>query len=424
MKVLLTSIGTRGDMEPFLALGEILKAAGHETICLMPEQFRPLAEAGGHAFESLGPEFMELLESDLGKLALGGSGTALQKMVAYTKLQKQYAQINILLMQRQQEVVERLQPDRIVHSAKVIYPMVWALSHPGKTLVVSPIPYVLHSVRNQAHVAFNRNLGPLLNKWSYQLALWGLTRHILTTSKSLTLTKHPAKAELRRALLRAPALYTVSPTLFEGPPEWPDQVRVVGYHERNKMQDWSPSLALLKFLEKHPRCLMVTFGSMTSPRPERNTQILLDTLARLSIPAILVTAGGGIQQPEIYYKDLFHFEKTIPYEWILPKVYGLIHHGGSGTTHLAVKYGCASLIIPHIIDQFLWNRILSAKGLGPKGPGITKISEGRLLPLFRDLWQNPSYKDTARELAAAMKAENFREEILDRIVGKRETESS
>ena len=79
MKILLTSIGTRGDMEPFLALGELLKKAGHKTICLMPEQFRPLAEEDGPDFETLGPEFMEMLESGLGKLALGGSGTALQK---------------------------------------------------------------------------------------------------------------------------------------------------------------------------------------------------------------------------------------------------------------------------------------------------------------------------------------------------------
>ena len=412
MKVLLASIGTRGDMEPFLAIGELLQKAGHETVCLMPEQFRPLAEAGGHTFETLGPEFMEMLESDLGKRALGGSGSAWQKFNAYRKLQKQYTQINILLMQRQQEVIDRLNPDRIVHSAKVIYPIVWELTHPGQTQIVSPIPYVLHPVRNQSHVAFNRNLGQFLNGLSYQLALWGLTRHILTTSKSLTLPQHPTKPQLRKALLAAPAMYTVSPTLFETPEEWPEQVQVVGYHERNKINNWSPSLNLLKFLGKHPKCLMVTFGSMTSPKPEYNTEVLLNTLSRLSIPAIVVKAGGGLKEPEIYYKELFHFEETIPYEWILPKVYGLIHHGGSGTTHLAVKYGCASLIIPHIIDQFLWNRILNEKGLGPKGPGITKISESRLLPLIKDLWENPSYKDTARELAAAMRGEEFREEVL------------
>ena len=83
MKILLTSIGTRGDMEPFLAIADMLKAAGHKTVCLFPEQFRPLAEDGGHRFESLGPEFMDLLESPLGKIVMGGSGTTWQKIRSY-----------------------------------------------------------------------------------------------------------------------------------------------------------------------------------------------------------------------------------------------------------------------------------------------------------------------------------------------------
>ncbi|HSR61199.1 MAG TPA: glycosyltransferase [Robiginitalea sp.] len=412
MKILLTSIGTRGDMEPFLALGELLKKAGHETVCLMPEQFRPLAEEGGHAFETMGPEFMEMLESDLGKLALGGSGTAMQKFSAYRRLQKEYASINIKLMQRQYEVINRIRPDRIVHSAKVIYPVVWGLENPGQTITASPIPYVLHAVRSFSHVAFNRNLGPFLNGLSYKLALWGLTRHILKTSKILPLAHHPAKATLRRALLAEKAIYTVSPTLFAKPAEWPDHINVLGYHERDKTVQWQPDAALLAFLEKHPKLLMVTFGSMTSPDPAKNTQIVLASLEKAGIPALVNTAAGGLVEPAGYNRDQFHFINAIPYDWVLPRLYGLVHHGGSGTTHMAVKYGCVSLIVPHIIDQFLWNTVLSQKGVGPKGPGITKISEARLVPLLKDLWENPGYKSRARELAAGMAGEDYAQEVV------------
>lgn len=415
MKILLTSIGTRGDMEPFLALGELLKKAGHNTVCLMPEQFRPLAEEGGHAFESMGPEFMEMLESDLGKLALGGSGTVLQKMSAYRKLQKEYAAINVTLMQRQYEVIHRINPDRIVHSGKVVYPIVWGLDNPGKVVIASPIPYVLHAVRNFSHVAFNRNLGPWLNGLSYKLALWGLTRHILKTSQILPLPHHPAKATLRRALLAEKAIYTVSPTLFAKPAEWPAHINVLGYHERDKTVQWEPDAALLAFLAKHPKLLMVTFGSMTSPDPEKNTRIVLAALDKAGIPSLLNTAAGGLVEPPDYNRELFHFVKTVPYEWVLPQLYGLVHHGGSGTTHMAVKYGCVSMIVPHIIDQFLWNTVLSNKGIGPKGPGITKISEARLVPLLKDLWNNPAYKTRAKELAASLAGEDFSEAVVRTI---------
>lgn len=52
MKVLITSIGTRGDMEPFLAIAELLKNKGHEVTCLFPDQFKPLVGDTGVNFEA------------------------------------------------------------------------------------------------------------------------------------------------------------------------------------------------------------------------------------------------------------------------------------------------------------------------------------------------------------------------------------
>ena len=70
MKILLISIGTRGDVEPFLAIGEILKEEGHEVICAFPEQFRDLVEGLNMEFASLGTEYLEMLDSEVGKIAI------------------------------------------------------------------------------------------------------------------------------------------------------------------------------------------------------------------------------------------------------------------------------------------------------------------------------------------------------------------
>ena len=122
-------------------------------------------------------------------------------------------------------------------------------------------------------------------------------------------------------------------------------------------------------------------------------------------------------QPELYNTDLFYFVNRIPYDWILPKVYAAMHHGGSGTTHLSVKYGCASLIVPHIIDQFLWNNIIHNKGLGPKGVSVQKLSKSKLAPLMKDLWQNEAYKTTAKNVGKRMLEEDHSKELVDFIVG-------
>ena len=73
MKFLLISIGTRGDMEPFLATAEVLKSRGHEVVCAFPEQFQNLAEDSGIRCHALSKEFIELIGSEDGQMAMGGN---------------------------------------------------------------------------------------------------------------------------------------------------------------------------------------------------------------------------------------------------------------------------------------------------------------------------------------------------------------
>jgi sterol 3beta-glucosyltransferase len=100
MKIILISIGTRGDMEPFLAIGEILKENGHQVICAFPEQFRNLAEDSNMEFASLGTEFIDMLDSDVGKDALGG-GSGLKKILANVKLVSNQTEVNKQLVNKQ-----------------------------------------------------------------------------------------------------------------------------------------------------------------------------------------------------------------------------------------------------------------------------------------------------------------------------------
>lgn len=155
---------------------------------------------------------------------------------------------------------------------------------------------------------------------------------------------------------------------------------------------------------------------MTNPAPEEKTQIILDILDRHQIAAIVNTAAGGLSEPTNYDKNLVYFISQIPYDWIFPKVYAVMHHGGSGTTHLAIKYGCASLIIPHIIDQFVWNKLIHEKALGPKGIKIGNLNDKILVERIIDLLENPIYKEKAKKYSLQMQGENLQCELLNLIL--------
>jgi UDP:flavonoid glycosyltransferase YjiC (YdhE family) len=86
MKIILTSIGPQGDIEPFLAIGIMLKEKGHHVICAFSEQFRKLTESCDIEFASLGRKNDDVFNSEANKMVMGGSG--IKKFFAFVKLMK------------------------------------------------------------------------------------------------------------------------------------------------------------------------------------------------------------------------------------------------------------------------------------------------------------------------------------------------
>jgi UDP:flavonoid glycosyltransferase YjiC (YdhE family) len=418
MKIILVSVGTRGDMEPFLAIGELLKDKGHQVICAFPEQFRRLAVDSQLEFASLGSKYIELLESDAGKAAMGGSSSGLEKFLATVKLARNQTPANQELVAKQHELVENQNPDRILYNGKAVYPVIWGIGNPGKNILISPVPY-MHYVKDQAHIAFNRNFGPFINRLTYSLADFGLVTTIGISVKWLGLEKMISRDQIRNAILSNKVIYTISPSLFPRPEYWEENLQVLGFQGRNQKDSWQPDEELAAFLNRHSqnRIIFITFGSMTNPDPVGKTQILVDILEQHAIPAVINTAGGGLLKPDHYNSDLIHFLSRIPYDWILPKMHSVIHHGGSGTTHLGLKYGCSTMIIPHIIDQFVWDKIVSDIGAGPRGVRIDHINRKNLEPKILDLMYDDSFKTKAEQIGHQIKTEDLSKELYELIAG-------
>ena len=155
---------------------------------------------------------------------------------------------------------------------------------------------------------------------------------------------------------------------------------------------------------------------MPNPEPKQKTKIILEIIEQNKIPAIINTASGGLVKPDKFNSELIYFVSQISYDWIFPKMYAVIQHGGAGTTHLAIKYGCATMIIPHFMDQFVWDKITFDMGVGPKGVKISKITNKNLEPKVLELLNNRSYKEKSAKIADLMKNENFIDEIYSTII--------
>lgn len=416
MKIMLVSVGTRGDMEPFLAIGEMLLQKGHQVICAFPEQYGHLVDGTGMAFASLGASYIALLESDAGRAAMG-EGSGLEKFRATLTLARTQTDANKELVRNQYAHIEREAPDRIVYNSKATVPVIWEAQNPGKSVLISALPY-MHYVREHAHVMLNRDLGPFVNRLTYSLADFGIVTTTMMSAGWLDIRDHVTRQQVSDVLRTGRVVYTISPSLFPRPDYWHDNMQVLGYHQRTSVSNWQPDPTLEAWLERHKaeRSLFITFGSMTNPAPEVRTRAIVDILQRNQIPAIINTAAGGLVQLEDYDSDLIHFVSRIPYDWILPRMYGVMHHGGSGTTHLGLKYGCASMIVPHIIDQFVWGKKIAALGAGPQEIKVSQLTTDALEPKILDLMRNPAYKAKAEQLADQMATESFTEDLYQMII--------
>lgn len=415
MKILLISIGTRGDVEPFLAIGEILKEKGHQVMCAFPEQFRNLADDSTIKFIALSPKFIEMLESEIGKITMGGKGSVVKKIGAYIKLYRQSGAVTKELLYQQHKIIEKEKPDRVVYNGKATYPIIWGINNPKKSILVSPVPCTIHYVKNHPNIGFSGNYGAFFNKFTYWLSNFGLIQNVLSTTKEFRKSPKITGKQIKKAILTRKMIYTVSPSIFPRPDYWPENAQVLGYHEGKKALNWLADERLKRFIANHDKILVITFGSMTNPEPAEKTKIIVDILQQHHIPAIINTASGGLIEPAEYDTDLIHFVPQIQYDWVFPRMYGVIHHGGSGTTHIALNHGCTCMIIPHIIDQYLWNDLISDLGVGPKGIAINKITKQNLEPKILDLFQNDSYKKKALQLSEEMKKEDSREKLYKTI---------
>jgi len=415
MKIILTAIGTQGDIEPFLAVGKILKEKGHQVICAFSEQFRELTESNELEFASLGKKLFELHNSDAGKIIMGG-GKGLKKTIAFIKLAMKQTGPNKEKETKLYELIKQERPDRVLYNSKTICPIIWEYKNSGKTTFLSPFPY-LHYVKGHSLLVFGKNYGDFFNKLTFKLYDFGVATAALTAKKWLHIQDKIKRTELKKIVRNRKFIYTISPSLFPRPDYWESNIKVLGHHSLMKETDWKPKKDLTEFIDKNEKILFITFGSMTNPEPERKTKIILEILERNKIATIINTASGGLVKPGNFNSELIYFVSQIPYDWIFPKMYAVIHHGGSGTTHLALKYGCATLIIPHFIDQFIWDEIISELGLGPKGIKISRITNKNLEPKILELVNNKSFKERSEKIGNQLGKEDYKEELYKAIIG-------
>jgi sterol 3beta-glucosyltransferase len=169
-----------------------------------------------------------------------------------------------------------------------------------------------------------------------------------------------------------PLIFAYSPTILPRPDDWTaPNIHITGYFFLDH-PDYEPPEALSNFLKRGDPPVCITFGSMINREMQRVTFAVLDALANTGNRAIFLTGWGGWKPENPPEHTLFL--DSVPHDWLFARCKAVVHHGGAGTTAAALRSGVPNIVVPHAADQPFWGKRVAAVRAGPQPIPVKKLS--------------------------------------------------
>jgi UDP:flavonoid glycosyltransferase YjiC (YdhE family) len=386
MNLLLPTIGTRGDVQPYIALALGLRKAGHRVTLATHPCMRGLVESYGVDFAPIGPDI------DIGYEAARIRAKSPHWMVGFMRVMTfafamlEQAHAHLLELCRGADGV-------IVSHSAAGHMEADKLGLPTVSVTLMPEAIPVKDPND-----------PLLKRMLMGLAGAGMgllmTRPLDQIRKRVGLPPLGATGITSETLNLIPLSKQISPPN----PLWEPRHRVTGYWFAPAPETWTPSDDLAAFLEAGEPPVVISLGAMalSGEDARESAQIALAAVKQAGVRAVIQGWDEAMKQLEIP-PNVFH-AGSIPHDWLLPRASGLVHHGGFGTTASGFRAGIPMLVIPHIIDQFIWGGKVAQLGVGPPPIPRPKLTAENLASALRAM-QSPEMRHKAAGLGASLRAE-------------------
>lgn len=427
MRITLIALGTRGDVQPAVALALGLERAGHTVRLAAPPLSRDLVVSYGLHYAPLGglpapgPQISSL--QTLG-LILRGLGLYAKSLLARGAPPAWPVEMPYLA-QLMEDSWSACQGAEVVVSPFVT---VW-VSHIVEKLSVPHVLWDTHplTVTRAFPSFFFTGLVPGWLRLADHLPRWfgpgggfnalthraverlafelGLRLTNAWRQQALGLPPLMSAAPLARAYRSAAAfLYCYSPQVLAEPEDWPPSHHATGYWFTDTPAGWQPAIELERFLAAGPPPVCVGFGSSRDRHPERVTEIVLAALARAGHRGIVLTGRGGMT--EVAPSERVYVTDSVPHDWLFPRVAAVVHHAGAGTTGAVLRAGVPSVAVPWWGDMPFWADRLYRLGVSPRPIPKRRLSPARLAAAIRAAVDNGQLRARARAVATLVEAED------------------
>ena len=408
----LISVGSRGDLHPYLTILLELRRRGHAVSLIGSPNFRGQAEANQLEFVPLAGDFRALMRSDQGKALMQGKPARL-------------VSDDLLVRWLNTSRPGIAGTDLLLVTPLTLWGYHLAEAEQCRLVVLSPFP-----IATTGAFAFMRFPGPekqphvmrrMLNRLSYRLPAmlsWFQESKVTQPYRQQVLGLPRLPWVGARYRLHPPAsvenpvlLHLFSSRVLPVPPDWPANASATGFcvtHTDGSGREssfYKPSLALQAFLDAGPAPFYAGFGSMIPADPERLGEIVVNA-SELAGQRLVLAPGWGLVMPDTVLPPSVFLLGECPHTWLFPRLRGAVHHGGAGTTASTLYSGIPSTVVAFIADQRGWGHTLERLGVSPATHQASSVSTKALAQSIRMIASDCRFRQRARQLRDALAHED------------------
>lgn len=389
MKIVLATFGSRGDVQPMLALSLALQSKGHEVLLVGPPEKAAWAKQLGCPYRPLGSDVTAVLDGMKDAHSLGS--TLYFVSFLRNELNTQFELLPEIIAGADLVVGSSLNfaLSTLTESMGIEYRFVAFAPH----LLPSgyhPFPAFKHQRLPRWYNRMTWQVAGLLDRCNY-------TRLINRHRRQLGLN---AIGDAWRHILGRQVIVASDSAIAGLPPDIAAQAATqTGYMHLNQPDQQLP--ALEDFLAAGAPPVYAGFGSMPLRDQIRNVAVIVEA-ARISGQRLVI--GKFWDTPsEFSNSDNIFFIKKYPHLKLFPQMAAVIHHGGAGTTASSAVSGVPQIIVPHILDQYYWGNQIYQSKLGPAPIWRSELNSKKLAAAIGECLSDATIRDRATETSVIIR---------------------
>ncbi|KAL2755788.1 glycosyltransferase family 1 protein [Sodiomyces alcalophilus JCM 7366] len=445
LNIVIQIVGSRGDVQPFIALGKVLLTYGHRVRVATHPTFQQFVEDNGLEFFSIGGDPAQLMAFMVRHPGLMPGFDALKS----GEVSERRKGIRDMLLGCWRSCIEAGNGHGAPYRP---HPRDEPLEGVGITVPGDPTqrPFVADAIianpPSFAHVHIAEKLGVPLHMmftmpWSPTRAFPHPLANIQSTNTDAVMTNYLSYALVEMMTwqglgdvinrfranvldldpisliwapglltrLRVPYTYCWSPALIPKPNDWDSRIDISGFYFLDLASSFRPDPDLAAFLQAGSPPIYIGFGSIVVDDPDGLTKMIFEAVRLTGVRALVSKGWGGLGAESVGLPTGVFMLGNVPHDWLFGHVSAVCHHGGAGTSAAGIRAGKPTIVVPFFGDQPFWGAMVHNAGAGPAPIPYKEFTAEKLAEAIRHCMK-PETQTRAQELGARIREERGADE--------------